>query len=75
MPKAPSHADFGIFRVLWRCGPRTVREAHEALAKDTGSTSRLGPMQIMHEKSVLQRERYRSHAIEAAVRCERRESR
>jgi BlaI family penicillinase repressor len=64
----PSDAEFGILTVLWRSGPSTVREVHEALAKDTGYTSTLKQMQVMHEKGLLRRsERYRSHLYEAAV--------
>ena len=64
----PSDAEFGILTVLWRCGPSTVREVHEALAKDTGYTSTLKQMQLMHEKGLLLRsERYRSHLYEAGL--------
>ncbi len=68
MPPIPSDAEFGILTVLWRCGPSTVREVHEALAKDTGYTSTLKQMQVMYEKGLLLRsERYRSHLYEAAL--------
>lgn len=68
MANIPSDAEFGILTVLWRCGPSTVREVHEALAKDTGYTSTLKQMQLMHEKGLVRRsERYRSHLYEAAV--------
>jgi predicted transcriptional regulator len=64
----PSDAEFGILTVLWRCGPSTVREVHEALAKDTGYTSTLKQMQVMHEKGLLRRsERYKSHVYEPAI--------
>ena len=64
----PSDAEIGILTVLWRCGPSTVREVHEILAKDTGYTSTLKQMQVMFEKGLLVRsERYRSHLYEAAV--------
>jgi BlaI family penicillinase repressor len=72
----PSDAEFGILTVLWRSGPSTVREVHEALAKDTGYTSTLKQMQVMHEKGLLRRsERYRSHVYEAAVTREEAEAR
>jgi BlaI family penicillinase repressor len=72
----PSDAEFGILTVLWRCGPSTVREVHEALAKDTGYTSTLKQMQVMHEKGLLRRsERYRSHLYEAAVTKEEAQAR
>src|SRR5580658_8282422 len=68
MANIPSDAEFGILTVLWRCGPSTVREVHEALAKETGYTSTLKQMQLMFEKGLLLRsERYRSHLYEAAV--------
>jgi BlaI family penicillinase repressor len=72
----PSDAEFGILTVLWRSGPSTVREVHEALAKDTGYTSTLKQMQVMHEKGLLRRsERYRSHLYEAAVTREEAQAR
>jgi BlaI family transcriptional regulator, penicillinase repressor len=72
----PSDAEFGILTVLWRCGPSTVREVHEALAKDTGYTSTLKQMQVMHEKGLLLRsERYRSHLYEAAITREEAQAR
>jgi predicted transcriptional regulator len=72
----PSDAEFGILTVLWRCGPGTVREVHEALAKDTGYTSTLKQMQVMHEKGLLKRsERYRSHVYEAALSREEAQAR
>ena len=68
MATIPSDAELGILTVLWRCGPSTVREVHEALAKDTGYTSTLKQMQLMYEKGLLLRsERYRSHLYEAAL--------
>lgn len=64
----PSEAEFGILTVLWRRGPSTVREVHEQLGKDTGYTSTLKQMQVMHEKGLLRRqEDSRSHVYEAAV--------
>ncbi len=67
-PPVPSDAEFGILMILWRRGPSTVREVHEALAKDTGYTSTLKQMQVMHEKGLLKRsEDARSHVYEAAV--------
>ena len=68
MANIPSDAEFGILTVLWRSGPSTVREVHDALAKETGYTSTLKQMQLMHEKGLLLRsERYRSHVYEAAL--------
>ena len=76
MATIPSDAEFGILSVLWRCGPSTVREVHEALAKHTGYTSTLKQMQLMHEKGLLRRsERYRSHVYEPAITREEAEAR
>lgn len=53
---------------LWRLGPSTVREVHEALGKESAYTTTLKQMQVMHEKGLLLRtERYRSHVYEAGV--------
>src|SRR5580700_1988340 len=72
----PSDAEFGILTVLWRCGPSTVREVHEALAKNTGYTSTLKQMQVMHGKGLLLRsERYRSHVYEPALTREEAQAR
>jgi len=52
---------------LWRLGPATVREVHEALGKDSGYTTTLKQMQLMTDKGLLKRsERFRSHVYEAA---------
>jgi predicted transcriptional regulator len=49
---------------------------HEALAKDTGYTTTLKQMQLMHEKGLLRRsERYRSHVYEPAITREEAEAR
>lgn len=64
----PSDAEFGILTFLWHSGPGTVRDVHEAVAKDTGYTTTLKQMQIMFEKGLLRRsERNRSHIYEAAL--------
>jgi BlaI family transcriptional regulator, penicillinase repressor len=64
----PSDAEFRILSVLWAAGPSTVREVHEALAKETGYTSTLKQMQLMHEKGLLSRsERFRSHVYEPGI--------
>ena len=76
MAQIPSDAEFGILTVLWRIGPSTVREVHEALAKDTGYTSTLKQMQVMHARGLLIRsERYRSHVYGAGVTREEAEAR
>jgi BlaI family penicillinase repressor len=72
----PSDAEFGILTFLWQSGPSTVREVHEALAKDTGYTTTLKQMQVMHEKGLLKRsEDQRSHVYEAAISKEQAQAR
>jgi BlaI family penicillinase repressor len=64
----PTPAEVDILAALWRLGPATVREVHEALAKDCGYSTTLKQMQLMTEKGLLVRsERFRSHVYESAV--------
>ena len=64
----PSAAELDILAALWKLGPATVREVHEALGKDIGYTTTLKQMQLMHEKGLLARsERFRSHVYEPGV--------
>ncbi|MCS6820450.1 MAG: BlaI/MecI/CopY family transcriptional regulator [Microscillaceae bacterium] len=64
----PTEAELEILQVLWKRGACTVREVHEQLSqqKDTGYTTTLKLMQMMHEKGILKRnESQRSHVYEA----------
>jgi predicted transcriptional regulator len=64
----PTDAELDILATLWRLGPATVREVHDALGKDCGYTTTLKQMQLMTEKGLLTRsERFRSHVYEPAV--------
>jgi predicted transcriptional regulator len=64
----PTAAEIDILAAVWRLGPSTVREVHEALGKDCGYTTTLKQMQLMTEKGLLTRsERFRSHVYESAV--------
>src|SRR5215813_7780470 len=64
----PTDAEIDILAVLWRMGPATVREVHEALGKDSGYTTTLKQMQLMTDKGLLIRsERFRSHVYEPGV--------
>lgn len=66
----PTGAELEILRVLWRLGPRTVREVQEALQRDppTGYTTTLKLLQIMAEKGLVDRdESQRSHVYRARV--------
>lgn len=66
----PTPAELGILRVLWRHGPATVREVHEALADEetTGYTTVLKFLQIMHGKGLVERdESRRAHVYSARL--------
>jgi BlaI family transcriptional regulator, penicillinase repressor len=68
LPPMPTAAEVDILAVLWRLGPATVREVHEALGKDSGYTTTLKQMQLMIDKGLLVRsERFRSHVYESRV--------
>lgn len=66
----PTPAELAILRVLWRQGPSTVREVHDAVygATDTGYTSALKLLQNMLVKGLVTRtETGRQHVYAAAV--------
>jgi len=66
--RLPTDAEIDILAVLWRLGPSTVRDVHDALGKESGYTTTLKQMQLMTEKGMLARsERFRSHVYEASV--------
>ena len=66
-PPIPTDAELDILAALWRSGPATVREVHEALKTSNGYTTTLKQMQVMMAKGLLVRsERFRSHVYEAA---------
>jgi len=68
----PTDAEVDILAALWRLGPATVREVHEALGKDCGYTTTLKQMQVMLDKGLLVRsERFRSHVYQPAIPKER----
>ena len=67
-PRPPTTAELAILRVLWAHGPSTVREVHEALARDRdiGYTTALKLLQIMVEKGLASRDvRSRGHVYAA----------
>src|SRR5579863_5525726 len=67
-PPMPTAAEVDILAALWRLGPATVREVHEALGKDCGYNTTLTQMRLMTEKGLLRRsERFRNHVYEPAV--------
>ena len=55
--KRPTNAELEILQVLWKHGPRTVREVHQILGRNRriGHTTALKLMQIMTEKGTLRR--------------------
>lgn len=54
----PSEAELEILQILWDKGTCTVREVHGILEqnKETGYTTTLKQMQVMHEKGLLSRD-------------------
>ena len=64
----PTAAEADILAVLWRLGPATVREVHEALEKDCGYNTTLTQMRLMTDKGLLVRsERFRSHVYQPSA--------
>jgi BlaI family penicillinase repressor len=67
---APTPAELAILRVLWRRGPSTVRQVHEAVygRTETGYTSALKLLQNMLAKGLVTRAQdARQHVYAAAV--------
>ncbi len=62
MPRRPSSrptdVELQILEVLWRRGPSTVRQVHEALAsqRSTGYSTTLKMIQVMREKGLVLRD-------------------
>jgi BlaI family transcriptional regulator, penicillinase repressor len=70
MQAKPTESELEILSLLWPMEQATVREIHEKLAetKDTGYTTTLKTMQIMHAKGLLRRdEQNRTHIYFPAV--------
>jgi len=68
----PTNAELAILGVLWKRGPSTVREVHEALRDErndaVGYTTILKLMQIMTDKKLVKRDtRARKHVYAAAA--------
>ncbi len=69
-PPRPTDAELGILRVLWSCGPCTVRQIQDALADDgtVSGTSVLKLLQIMIAKGIVERDASaRAHVFRARV--------
>ncbi len=72
----PTAGELEILRELWRLGPSTVRDVHEALReRRVGYTTVLKLLQIMTEKGLVKRdESQRAHVYEARVPQEQTET-
>ncbi|MFZ6752959.1 BlaI/MecI/CopY family transcriptional regulator [Undibacterium sp. Dicai25W] len=66
----PTTAELNMLRLLWKLGPSTAKEAHQAALKDRPeltSATVLRLLQVMHAKGLLLRdESQRSHVYSAA---------
>jgi predicted transcriptional regulator len=76
----PTDSELGILRVLWRRGPCTVREVHEALreasaGETNGYTTTLKLMQIMTDKGLVVRDETQRAHVYAARASEQRTQR
>jgi predicted transcriptional regulator len=58
MPPRPTDAELAILRVLWRQGPRTVRQVFDVLSRErsVGYTTILKILQIMTQKKLVARD-------------------
>ncbi len=66
----PTPAEFEILRILWKRGPSTVRQVHEAQLeiRTVRYTTILRLLQNMHEKRFVRRDdSARSHVFESAL--------
>lgn len=67
-PPMPTAAEVDILALLWRLGPATVRQVHDALGKDCGYNTTLTQMRLMTEKGLLIRsQRFGAHVYESGV--------
>lgn len=70
-PPKPTPAELDLLRLLWRLGPSTVKQVHEAQRAerpDATYANVLRQLQLMHGKGLLTRdERERSHVYAAAA--------
>ncbi|TVP51019.1 MAG: BlaI/MecI/CopY family transcriptional regulator [Mongoliibacter sp.] len=70
MQTKPTESELEILALLWELKKATVREIHERLSsnKDTGYTTTLKLMQIMHVKGLVNRdEKSRTHIYTPAI--------
>lgn len=65
----PTEAELTLLNILWKMGPATVRQIHETVSQtqNTGYTTVLKILQIMHEKTlVIRDESNRAHVYAPA---------
>ena len=65
----PTEAELSLLNVLWKIGTATVRQVHDAISstQNTGYTTVLKILQIMHEKTlVIRDESNRAHVYAPA---------
>jgi len=65
----PTEAELSLLNILWRIGPATVRQIHDTVSEthNTGYTTVLKILQIMHDKTLVNRdETNRAHVYSAA---------
>jgi len=66
----PTESELEILQVIWEKGECSVRDVHEELAKtkDSGYTTTLKLMQIMHDKGLLARDTTsKTHVYHAVI--------
>ncbi|MFY1825834.1 BlaI/MecI/CopY family transcriptional regulator [Myxococcus fulvus] len=68
----PTEVELAILGVLWKRGPCTVRDVHEALGREDGKsagyTTTLKQLQVMAAKGLVSRdESSRSHVYAASI--------
>lgn len=65
----PTKAELSLLNILWQLGPATVRQIHDKVSETqtTGYSTVLKILQIMHEKSLVERdETNRAHIYSAS---------
>ena len=70
MDLKPTESELEILQVIWKKGECSVRDVHDELAKnkDSGYTTTLKLMQIMHEKGLVERNtEAKSHQYKALI--------
>jgi BlaI family penicillinase repressor len=70
MDLKPTESELEILQVIWKKGQCSVRDVHEELSKnkDSGYTTTLKLMQIMHEKGLVERDtNAKTHLYKAVI--------